>query len=212
MMNTILNKKQLFAILLLVYFGFDISHVYADIYIDINQADAYVISSQPNEKNDYIQLSSPVGGNINNNALSITGLPFHQEVVYAAKATQLDPALIHAVIAAESNHNVIAVSSKGAAGLMQLMPKTAKKFGVRNLFDAKQNILAGSQYLSELSHTYHGDLTLMLAAYNAGPASIKKYGGNIPPYKETQRYVPKVLRLYKGYSKKLKRLAKPLFS
>lgn len=211
MMNTILNKKQLLAILLLVHFGFNIRHVYADIYIDINQADAYVISSQPNEKNDYIQLISPVGGNINH-APNITGLPYHQEVVYAAKATQLDPALIHAVIAAESNHNVKAISSKGAAGLMQLMPKTAKKFDVSDLFDAKQNILAGSQYLSELSQTYHGDLTLTLAAYNAGPASIKKYGGSIPPYQETQHYVPKVLKLYKGFTKKLKRLATQSFS
>lgn len=185
---------------------------HADIYIDTHQADAIVISSQPNEQQNYIKLESTSNNHQSFDDTRLNQLPFHQEVLYAATETKLEPALIHAVIAAESNHNPSAISVKGAAGLMQLMPKTAKQFGVNNILDPEQNILAGSQYLSALNKTYKGNIALALAAYNAGPASVKKYGGRIPPYKETQHYVPKVLQLYQDYAKQLNRVKKESFS
>jgi soluble lytic murein transglycosylase-like protein len=127
-------------------------------------------------------------------------LPYHQEVLLAANETAIEPALIHAVIATESKHNARAKSNKGALGLMQLMPATARRFHVKDRNDPKQNILAGSKYLRELLNLYQGDLTLTLAAYNAGPGAVQKYSNRIPPYKETMRYVPKVLKYYKKYS------------
>ena len=130
----------------------------------------------------------------------INQLPYNDEVLLAAKATTIDPALIHAVITVESKHNAKASSVKGAYGLMQLMPATAQRFNVRDKQNTKQNILAGAQYLRELLTAFNGDINLSLAAYNAGPGAVYKYGGRIPPYKETLEYVPKVLRYYRQYS------------
>lgn len=123
---------------------------------------------------------------------------FDQIIASAAKKYQLDYALIKAVVSVESNFNPSALSSVGAKGLMQLMPATAKRFNVKNSFDASQNIHGGSQYLSWLINKFGGNLTYALAAYNAGEGNVQKYGG-VPPFKETQMYVVKVLELYKQY-------------
>lgn len=124
-------------------------------------------------------------------------LPFEAIVAEVAELTQLDSALIHAVIAVESGYNQHALSAKGAFGLMQLMPETFADYS-RNKTrpSAKENILAGASYLRELIQLFNGNLSLALAAYNAGPGAVKKYDMNIPPYPETQRYVPKVLACY----------------
>ena len=114
----------------------------------------------------------------------------------AALANRLEPALITAVILAESGGDPQAVSKRGARGLMQLMPATARQYGVSNLFDPEQNIRAGSQYLHDLGERYQNDLELMLAAYNAGPEAVDAQGGRIPPFKETLAYVPRVLQIY----------------
>jgi soluble lytic murein transglycosylase-like protein len=114
----------------------------------------------------------------------------------AARANRLEPALLQAVMVTESGGDPNALSRKGARGLMQLMPATARLYGVRNPFDPEQNIRAGSQYLRDLTDRYRNDLELVLAAYNAGPAAVDLYGGKIPPLKETLDYVPRVLRLY----------------
>lgn len=112
----------------------------------------------------------------------------------------LDSALIKAIIKAESNFNHNAVSPVGAQGLMQLMPKTAYALSVDDSFHPEKNIEGGARYLRYLLKTYRGDLSLALAAYNAGEKAVAKYHYNIPPYRETQNYVRRVLSLYKSYS------------
>lgn len=120
-------------------------------------------------------------------------------VAEAAQTYRVDAALLHAVIAAESGYNPAAVSRKGAAGLMQLMPETARRYGVENSFDPAQNIRGGTQYLSYLLQLFGNNTELALAAYNAGENAVIRHGYSIPPYRETLGYVPKVLKLQKNY-------------
>jgi soluble lytic murein transglycosylase-like protein len=121
--------------------------------------------------------------------------PFAATVQRAATYYQLPPALIWAVIKVESNFRDQAVSRAGARGLMQLMPRTARAIGLRDPLDPEQNILGGAYYLRHLANRYDGDIYYTLAAYNAGPGTVRRYGG-IPPYPETQNYIRKVLTYY----------------
>lgn len=127
---------------------------------------------------------------------------FATDVALAAHKYQLDPALIRAVIHAESAFKPSAVSKAGAKGLMQLMPGTASDMGVDNPLNAQQNIRGGSRYLAQLLAQFNGDLDLACAAYNAGPSTVTQYSG-IPPYPETQAYVKRVKILFKRYQKAL---------
>ena len=111
-----------------------------------------------------------------------------------AKNFDVSPLLVHSVIQVESNYNPYAISPKGAQGLMQLMPATARRFGVKNSFDARQNIQGGVRYLKFLKETFQDD-QLAIAAYNAGEKAVTKYG-NVPPYPETVNYVAKVGKKY----------------
>ena len=115
----------------------------------------------------------------------------------AARENRLTPALVHAVVRAESAYRADAVSHKGAMGLMQLMPGTAKRFGVADAHDPQQNVRAGSKYLRQLLEMFDQDLRLALAAYNAGENAVIKHGYKVPPYQETQVYVDRVLAFYK---------------
>ena len=128
--------------------------------------------------------------------LTNTDLPYADAVAHAANQTNIDPALLHAVIKTESAYNTKAISARGARGLMQLMPGIVKQFNVSNPENPGQNILAGAKYLRELQIMFKGDIRLTLAAYNAGPGAVLKYGSHIPPFNETRLYVPKVLSLY----------------
>jgi soluble lytic murein transglycosylase-like protein len=114
-----------------------------------------------------------------------------------ARQNQLSPRLVHSVIQAESNYDPNAVSPKGAQGLMQLIPATARRFGVANVFDPADNIQGGARYLKYLLELYKGDEALALAAYNAGEGAVSRYGG-VPPFPETQGYVAKVRRRLAG--------------
>jgi soluble lytic murein transglycosylase-like protein len=180
----------------------------ADVYVDLSQIDEISIANSINENHYTFKIEEPVVLNpsvalttqIKNGFSNKSKLPFNNEVLLAANETAIEPALIHAVIAVESMHNPRAQSKKGAFGLMQLMPDTSRRFNVLDKNNPKQNILAGAKYLRELLNLFNGDLPLTLAAYNAGPAAVKKYGGHIPPYKETVNYVPKVLKYYRQYS------------
>lgn len=120
---------------------------------------------------------------------------FRDLVEHSAARYQVDADLISSVIATESNFNPRAVSRKNARGLMQLMPETAAKLGVRNVFDPQENIDAGTRYLGNLLQRYRNDLALALAAYNAGPERVEQYG-RVPPFAETVSYVRKVQRTY----------------
>ena len=128
-------------------------------------------------------------------------LPYQSEVQAAAEVTQLEPALIHAVIATESGYNPRAISRKGAFGLMQVLPATAKTMTtvpVRQ-WSVPQQILWGSRYLKRMLDMFEGDVTLALAAYNAGPAAVKAHQHRIPPFTETRQYVPRVLGYYQSF-------------
>jgi hypothetical protein len=121
--------------------------------------------------------------------------PFEKFIRAAAKRYDMDADLIHCVVAVESNFNPKAVSPKRASGLMQLLPQTAARYGVKNIFDPEENINAGTRYLKELLVKYH-DLTLALAAYNAGPERVDQYGRRVPPYLETMKYVQRIAKSY----------------
>ena len=122
---------------------------------------------------------------------------FTAAISTAAKANTVPAALVRAVIAVESGFNPRAVSKKGAVGLMQLQPQTARRYGVKDIYDPEQNIRAGAHYLSDLLVRYNSNLELALAAYNAGEQAVERYGRHVPPFAETQSYVPNVMRIYR---------------
>ena len=117
----------------------------------------------------------------------------------AAKSHGVDSALVHAVITAESGYNPNAISRRGASGLMQLMPDTARRYGVRNIFDPVENVHGGVRYLKDLLSMFNGDVKLAVAGYNAGENAVIRAGNRVPPYAETEAYVPKVIDFYRKF-------------
>ena len=123
---------------------------------------------------------------------------FHSIILQAASRHEIDPALVKAIIMAESGYNPNAISKKGAKGLMQLMPSTAEALGVEDVFNPEQNISGGVRYFKQLVNRFDGDVKLALAAYNAGSKKVRHYQG-IPPYKTTHYYIEKVFEYYELY-------------
>jgi len=123
---------------------------------------------------------------------------FHPIIIQEANRHEIDPALVKAIIMAESGYNPNAISKKGAKGLMQLMPSTAQALGVEDAFNPEQNISGGVRYFKQLVNRFDGDVKLALAAYNAGSRKVRHYQG-IPPYKSTHYYIEKVFKYYELY-------------
>jgi soluble lytic murein transglycosylase-like protein len=121
--------------------------------------------------------------------------PYESLITEHSRAQGVRPALVRAVMQVESGFNPYAQSPKGAMGLMQLMPATAKQFGVRNAFNPTENVRAGVAYLRELLDRYQDNEELALAAYNAGPGAVDKHGQTVPPYRETQSYVAQINKM-----------------
>jgi len=128
--------------------------------------------------------------------VEVSQAPFGELIHAAAKRYSVDADLITSVIAAESNFDPKAISRRNARGLMQLLPATATHLGVKNIFDPQENIDAGTHYLSDLLLLYKNDLALTLAAYNAGPERVQRYGQRVPPFAETISYVRRVKQTY----------------
>lgn len=129
----------------------------------------------------------------------LVGLPYGSQIWKASQKHNVDGLLVAAIVEAESRFSPGAVSPRGAVGLMQLLPSTGGLYGSPDLLDPSTNLEVGTRYLSWLLREFDGDLERALAAYNAGPAVVARYGG-VPPYRETRRYVRKVLALYRGHS------------
>jgi soluble lytic murein transglycosylase-like protein len=128
---------------------------------------------------------------------------YHMFIIQTASHYQIDPALIKAIIMAESGYNTKAVSKRGAKGLMQLMPETAQSLGVEDIFNPHQNITCGVQYFKHLVNRFNGDVKLALAAYNAGSRNVRNYNG-VPPFRATRFYIKKVLKYYQIYKNQMR--------
>lgn len=165
----------------------------ADVYMREDADGALHLTDAPQESGFELLIDVPDAGLP---PLSPTGR-YPETIARAARASGVDPHLLHAVISVESGHNPRAVSPKGAAGLMQLMPDTARRYGVADRFDPDQNVMGGALYLRDLMLRFDNRLDLVLAAYNAGEGAVERHGRAIPPYAETRRYVPKVIERYR---------------
>lgn len=143
-------------------------------------------------------VNLPTIATINSTTAELADRPYAEMIAAAAREAALDPALVHAVIAVESGYGVAARSVKGAIGLMQLMPETALRYGVRasELAAPEANLRAGTRYLRDLVELFDGRIELALAAYNAGQNAVLRSNLRIPPFRETRQYVPAVLALY----------------
>ncbi|MCX2901594.1 lytic transglycosylase domain-containing protein [Pseudomonas mandelii] len=172
----------------------------ADVFVSVDAKGSYVLSNVHRPGRHYervIQEPEVAQVSLDQQPQMIAARPYAELVSAAATANQLPAALLHAVIQAESSYNSGATSPKGAGGLMQLMPDTARELGVKDVYDPKANIQGGAKYLKRLMTLFDNDIALAVAAYNAGPQAVISRGGVIPPFAETQRYVPSVLRQYR---------------
>lgn len=169
----------------------------ADVYISIDAKGGYVLTNVHRPGRHYERvISEPIAQAGPSNAQLITGRPYADVVAAAARIHDVPQALLHALIKAESGYNPRARSAAGAVGLMQLMPDTAREMGVENRLDPEDNIKGGARYLKRMLKLFDNDITLAVAAYNAGPDAVLRRGA-IPPFAETRRYVPAVLREYR---------------
>ncbi|MCY1264849.1 MULTISPECIES: transglycosylase SLT domain-containing protein [Pseudomonas] len=172
----------------------------ADVFVSVDANGGYVLSNVHRPGRHYERVirepDAPVVS-LDQQPQMIAAQPYAELVAAAATANELPAALLHAVIKTESSYNARATSPKGARGLMQLMPATAREMGVTNVYDPKANIQGGARYLKRLMTMFDNDIRLAVAAYNAGPQAVLSRGNVVPPFAETQRYVPSVLKQYR---------------
>jgi len=178
------------------------SAVRADIYAFTDPAGVTHYSNVPIDHR-YVSVisepSPPPPAAISNSDWRSRAAVYSDLIDEAARRAQVSPALLRAVIAVESAFDPLALSPKGAQGLMQLRPATAKRYGVRRPFDAGENLRGGASYIRDLLKRYGNDLELALAAYNAGEDAVDRHGQKIPPFPETRAYVPTVLKFYRRF-------------
>jgi soluble lytic murein transglycosylase-like protein len=180
-----------------------VTHAHADIFAFVAEDGVVHFSDQPTDPRHRLVLSTEIA---NTKAAAGTAAPhpptapsrqqLAAAISAAARESGIDRSLLHAVVQTESDFNTRAVSPKGALGLMQLMPDTARRYGVTDPMDAAQNLRGGARHLRDLLQMFSNNLELALAAYNAGAGSVMAHGRRVPPYVETLRYVPTVLRNY----------------
>jgi soluble lytic murein transglycosylase-like protein len=172
---------------------------HADIYSFVDDAGVTHFTNVPVDARYQLLLATPPEERAARPESSLTrSAEFDPLIERAARSQEVRPELVRAVIVVESAFNPHAVSKRGAVGLMQLLPTTARRYGVADAFDPEQNITAGVHYLRDLMTRYGNNLELTLAAYNAGEDAVERYGHSIPPFAETQHYVPTVLRIYRS--------------
>jgi soluble lytic murein transglycosylase-like protein len=172
---------------------------HADIYSFVDEAGITHFSNVPTDTRYRLLLASPPEPGQGQDPRWLgRSHAFDSLIDRAASEATVHPQLVRAIIVVESAFNPKAVSRRGAAGLMQLLPKTARRYGASNVFDPEQNITAGTRYLRDLMSRYGNNLELVLAAYNAGEDAVERYGKRVPPYAETRQYVPAVLRIYRA--------------
>lgn len=173
----------------------------ADIYAFTDEQGVTHLSNVPSDARYQVLLRSAPevseAGRRISAALLARSVQYDPIIETASASTAVEPDLLRAVIVVESGFDASAVSPRGARGLMQLMPATAKAYGASDASDPAQNIHAGARYLRDLMDRYDNDLELVLAAYNAGETAVERHRRRVPPYRETRLYIPKVLRIYR---------------
>ncbi|TWI75532.1 soluble lytic murein transglycosylase [Desulfobotulus alkaliphilus] len=169
----------------------------ADIYMYVDEKGIVRFTNTPTSSN-YKFFMSERGDKKGSDTGKLTF--YDENIRVAANYHGVDPFLVKAVVRAESSFNPKAVSPKGAQGLMQLMPSTSRELGVRDPFNPRENIMAGTRYLRMMLDMFEEDVELALAAYNAGPSTVKRYGG-VPPFSETLNYIKRVLEFREEYRK-----------
>ena len=186
-------------IILMVSFASNLDSQTPKPVLDDKPVTAKVISSQPIEEEYTAAKIEPILPPVKGNKKERL---FHPIIIQTSSRHQVDPAIVKAIIMAESGYNPRAISKAGAKGLMQLMPKTAQDLGVEDVLNPQQNISGGVRYFKQLMNRFNGDLKLALAAYNAGSTTVRRYKG-VPPFKATQHYIKKVFKYYQLYKSQM---------
>lgn len=190
-------------IIVLSYVG-SIPWAFADIYKYVDKYGRVTLTDKPDNSEFKRLVKTWKGWEEAKSQIALKDFDKNQQrhsstIDWVAKRYGLPPSLVHAVISAESAYDTNAISRAGAVGLMQLMPGTAKRYGVVNRRNPVDNVDGGARYLRDLLAMFDNNLSLALAAYNAGEGAVKEYGNKIPPYEETKNYVIKVIDFYKRY-------------
>lgn len=172
---------------------------YADLYKKVDRFGHTFYTDAPDSGGYKLIMRTPKKGTVAYKNFTSNRHRHAPSIRKQARRYRVDPALVMAVVHTESAYDEKAISKAGAVGLMQLMPQTARRYGVKDRSNAEQNINGGTRYLRHLLELYKFDIRLALAAYNAGETAVAKYGNNIPPYPETQAYVKRVVSRYQKY-------------